>query len=164
MNVSAHQFKQNNFIPLVEEVIQDTGIDPNQLELELTESILIDDLGHTLDALSKLRDMGVRVAIDDFGTGYSSLNYLKQFPVDTLKIDQSFIHNLPNNADDAQITRTIISMAHNLGLGVIAEGVETKEQLEFLQQTQCEEVQGFFFSKPVPSKSLLDMINTSALK
>ena len=164
VNVSAHQFKQNNFIPLVEEVIQDTGIDPNQLELELTESILIDDLGHTLDALSKLRDMGVRVAIDDFGTGYSSLNYLKQFPVDTLKIDQSFIHNLPNNADDAQITRTIISMAHNLGLGVIAEGVETKEQLEFLQQTQCEEVQGFFFSKPVPSKSLLDMINTSALK
>ena len=90
---------------------------------------MIDDLDFTLDVFNRLRAMGVRMAIDDFGTGYSSLNYLKQFPVDTLKIDQSFIFNLPDNTDDAQITRTIISMAHNLGLGVIAEGVETKEQL-----------------------------------
>jgi EAL domain-containing protein (putative c-di-GMP-specific phosphodiesterase class I) len=158
VNVSARQFKQTSFIALVKEVILDTGIDPNQLELELTESILIDDLEHTLEVLSKLRAMGVRMAIDDFGTGYSSLNYLKQFPVDTLKIDQSFIRNLPDNSDDAQITRTIIAMAHNLGLGVIAEGVETKEQLEFIQQTKCEEVQGFFFSKPLPEPELLDYI------
>lgn len=167
VNVSARQFKQAHFISLVEEVISDTGIDPNQLELELTESILIDDLEYTLEVLSKLRTMGVRMAIDDFGTGYSSLNYLKQFPVDTLKIDQSFIRNLPDNADDAQITRTIIAMAHNLGLGVIAEGVETKEQLEFIQQTNCEEVQGFYFSKPIPEKELVEYIrhrnNDSAL-
>jgi diguanylate cyclase (GGDEF)-like protein/PAS domain S-box-containing protein len=159
VNVSARQFKQAHFISLVEEVISDTGIDPNQLELELTESILIDDLEYTLEVLSKLRAMGVRMAIDDFGTGYSSLNYLKQFPVDTLKIDQSFIRNLPDNSDDAQITRTIIAMAHNLGLGVIAEGVETQDQLEFIQQTKCEEVQGFYFSKPIPEKELVEYIS-----
>jgi diguanylate cyclase (GGDEF)-like protein/PAS domain S-box-containing protein len=156
VNVSARQFKQPGFINLIQEIIAESGIDPSQLELELTESILIDDLEHTLDALTRLRAMGVRMAIDDFGTGYSSLNYLKQFPVDTLKIDQSFIRNLPKNNDDAQITRTIISMAHNLGLGVIAEGVETKEQLEFLQQIHCEEVQGFYFSKPVPASTLIE--------
>lgn len=158
INVSARQFKQASFITLVQEVVRDTGIDPSQLELELTESILIDDLEHTLDALSQLRAMGVRMAIDDFGTGYSSLNYLKQFPVDSLKIDQSFIRGLPENAEDAQITRTIISMAHNLGLGVIAEGVETPEQLKFLQQVGCEEVQGFYFSKPLPEEKLLEYI------
>lgn len=158
INVSARQFKQEAFIDLIKEIIEESGIDPNQLELELTESILIDNLEHTLDVLTRLRAMGVRMAIDDFGTGYSSLNYLKQFPVDTLKIDQSFIFNLPHNTDDAQITRTIISMAHNLGLGVIAEGVETKEQLEFLQQVQCEEVQGFYFSKAVPADVLVQMI------
>ena len=158
VNVSARQFKQVGFIDLIKEIIEESGIDPNQLELELTETILIDNLEHTLDVLTRLRAMGVRMAIDDFGTGYSSLNYLKQFPVDTLKIDQSFIFNLPHNTDDAQITRTIISMAHNLGLGVIAEGVETKEQLAFLQQVQCEEVQGFYFSKAVPADVLAKII------
>ena len=158
VNVSARQFKQSGFIALVEEVINTTGINPNQLELELTESLLIDDLEHTLEALSQLRKMGVRMAIDDFGTGYSSLNYLKRFPVDTLKIDQSFIRGLPASAEDGQITRTIISMAHNLGLGVIAEGVETIEQLEFLQQVECEEVQGFYFSKPLPEVKLLEYV------
>jgi diguanylate cyclase (GGDEF)-like protein/PAS domain S-box-containing protein len=159
VNVSAHQFKQPGFIDLVKEVITESSINPSQLELELTESMLIDNVEHTLDVLTRLRTMGVRMAIDDFGTGYSSLNYLKQFPVDTLKIDQSFIRNLPNNKDDAQITRTIISMAHNLGLGVIAEGVETKEQLEFLQQVQCEEVQGYYFSRPIPDSALVKLIN-----
>jgi diguanylate cyclase (GGDEF)-like protein/PAS domain S-box-containing protein len=159
VNVSARQFKQPGFIDLVKEVITESSIDASQLELELTESILIDNLDHTLNVLTQLRAMGVRMAIDDFGTGYSSLNYLKQFPVDTLKIDQSFIRNLPGNNDDAQITRTIISMAHNLGLGVIAEGVETKEQLEFLQQVQCEEVQGFYFSRPIPDSALVKLIN-----
>ncbi|MBL4797290.1 MAG: EAL domain-containing protein [Oleispira sp.] len=163
INVSARQFKQADFITLVQEVVRETGIDPSQLELELTESLLIDDLEHTLEALSQLRAMGVRMAIDDFGTGYSSLNYLKQFPVDSLKIDQSFIRGLPESAEDAQITRTIISMAHNLGLGVIAEGVETKEQLKFLQQVGCEEVQGFYFSKPLPEAKLLEYIQQKEL-
>lgn len=158
VNVSVRQFKQLDFIQVVETAIEKAGIRPEQLELELTESILIDDLEHTLEVLTALRSIGVHTAIDDFGTGYSSLNYLKQFTVDTLKIDQSFIRNLPDNPDDAQITRTIIAMAHNLGLGVIAEGVETKEQLQFLQQEKCEEVQGFYFSKPLPEAEFLQKL------
>lgn len=156
VNVSARQFHQKDFVSMVDHTIKQSGIEAHQLELELTESILIQDLEQTLNTLNALRAMGVRIAIDDFGTGYSSLNYLKQFPVDTLKIDRTFIQNLPNNADDAQITRTIIAMAHNLGMGVIAEGVETVEQLTFIQSTQCEEVQGFLFSKPLPASLLLD--------
>lgn len=159
VNVSARQFKQENFVEIVQRTIQLHNIDPSWLELELTESILIDNLEHTLSVLKQLRDMGVRVAIDDFGTGYSSLNYLRQFPVDTLKIDQSFIRNLTTNKDDMQITRTIVSMAHNLGLGVIAEGVETKEQLDFLTDLKCEEIQGFYFSRPHPKQELIPFIS-----
>ena len=154
VNVSARQFRQDDFIDIVKRAIAKAAIRPDQLELELTESILMDDIGHTLAALTRLRELGVRTAIDDFGTGYSSLNYLKQFPVDTLKIDRSFIQNLPDNADDAQITRTIISMAHNLGMGVIAEGVETREQLEFLTNAHCEEVQGFLLSRPAGAQEI----------
>lgn len=156
INVSAHQFKQPEFVDLVQRIISETGVNASKVELELTESILMDNLELTLEVLTRLRSMGVRMAIDDFGTGYSSLNYLKQFPVDTLKIDKSFISGLPENADDAQITRTIMSMAHNLGLGVIAEGVETEDQLRFLQGIKCEEVQGFYFSKPLPADDLMD--------
>lgn len=154
VNVSARQFHQVDFLNMVRDTIRQTGIEGHQLELELTESILMQDLDHTLKILNSLRALGVRIAIDDFGTGYSSLNYLKQFPVDTLKIDRIFIQNLPENADDAQITRTIIAMAHNLGMSVIAEGVETTAQLTFLQSTQCEETQGFLFSKPLPPNEL----------
>jgi len=159
VNVSARQFKHSGFIHAVQQAIASAGILPQQLELELTESILMDDVAHTLDALKSLREIGVRTAIDDFGTGYSSLNYLKQFPVDILKIDRSFIQNLPQNQDDAQITRTIIAMAHNLGMGVIAEGVETAEQLEFLISADCEEVQGFLFSRPLPGEQLLALLS-----
>ena len=158
VNVSARQFKQDDFLQIVKDAIFKAGIRPDQLELELTESILIDDIEHTLEALNGLRKLGVRTAIDDFGTGYSSLNYLKQFPVDTLKIDRSFIQNLPDNSDDAQITRTIIAMAHNLGMGIIAEGVETREQLQFLISARCEEVQGFLFSKPLPQKQFIQLL------
>src|SRR5690554_7597547 len=156
VNVSARQFHKKDFVNMVRETIESTGIKPHHLELELTESILIQDVTQTLNNLNALRAMGVRIAIDDFGTGYSSLNYLKQFPVDTLKIDRIFIQNLPTNKDDAQITRTIIAMAHNLGMGVIAEGVEKIEQLTFLRSTQCEEIQGFYFSKPMPDHLLLE--------
>lgn len=152
VNVSARQFKNTGFVNMVLQAIEDTGIQTYELELEITESILIDDIDHTINTLKSLRKLGVRTAIDDFGTGYSSLNYLKQFPVDTLKIDRSFVQGLPHNADDAQIAHTIIAMAHNLGMGVIAEGVETKEQHEFLINAQCEEVQGFLFNKPLPAK------------
>jgi len=161
VNVSARQFRSEGFLDVVKDIIIRTGIRPEQLELELTESILMEDVELAMETLQGLRAMGVKTAIDDFGTGYSSLNYLKQFPVDTLKIDRSFIQNLPENADDAQISRTIIAMGHNLGMGIIAEGVETSDQLTFLQIAKCEEVQGFYFSKPVDEATLLAQLNTS---
>ena len=161
MNVSARQFRSEDFLNVVKDIIIRTGIRPEQLELELTESILMEDVELAMETLRGLRAAGVKTAIDDFGTGYSSLNYLKQFPVDTLKIDRSFIQNLPENADDAQISRTIIAMGHNLGMGIIAEGVETAEQLTFLQMAKCEEVQGFYFSKPVDEASLIEDLGKS---
>ncbi|MEK9711864.1 MAG: GGDEF domain-containing phosphodiesterase, partial [Thalassolituus sp.] len=159
VNVSARQFRTDGFLDTVKDIIIRTGIRPEQLELELTESILMDDVELALEVLQGLRSMGVKTSIDDFGTGYSSLNYLKQFPVDTLKIDRSFIQNLPENADDAQISRTIIAMGHNLGMGIIAEGVETADQLAFLRAAKCEEVQGFYFSQPIAEKEFLQLLN-----
>lgn len=164
VNVSARQFKQADFVNIVLQAIEDAGMYTYELELEITESILIDDVEHTLNTLNSLRKIGVRTAIDDFGTGYSSLNYLKQFPVDTLKIDRSFVQGLPHNADDAQIAHTIIAMAHNLGMGVIAEGVETHEQHNFLIKAQCEEVQGFLFSKPLPAAECFIELNADLEK
>ncbi len=160
VNVSARQFRNDDFLSVVKDIIFRTGIRPEQLELELTESILMEDVESAMEVLQGLRTMGVRTAIDDFGTGYSSLNYLKQFPVDTLKIDRSFIQNLPENADDAQISRTIIAMGHNLGMGIIAEGVETADQLAFLQAASCEEVQGFYFSRPVAESDFIGLIKS----
>jgi diguanylate cyclase (GGDEF)-like protein/PAS domain S-box-containing protein len=154
VNVSARQFQHTGFVNEIKNAITAAGIAPQHLELELTETILIDDIDYTLTILHELRTLGVRIAIDDFGTGYSSLNYLKQFPVDMLKIDRSFIQNLPANAEDVQITRTIIAMAHNLGLGVIAEGVENCEQLEFLVKAGCEKLQGFLLSRPLTPEQL----------
>ncbi|WP_028293310.1 sensor domain-containing protein [Oceanobacter kriegii] len=162
VNVSARQFKHPDFVSEVKNAILRSGIHPHQLELELTESILIDDIDYTLTLLHELRELGVRIAIDDFGTGYSSLNYLKQFPVDMLKIDKSFIQNLPSNRNDAQITRTIIAMAHNLGLAVIAEGVENNDQLDFLVRSRCEKIQGFLLSRPVHAEQLVDYLKTGA--
>ena len=154
VNVSARQFKTPGFIDEVKNAITRAGIAAHHLELELTETILIDDIDYTLQVLHELRSLGVLIAIDDFGTGYSSLNYLKQFPVDMLKIDRSFIQNLPINPEDVQITRTIIAMAHNLGLGVIAEGVENGEQLQFLVHAGCEKLQGFLLSRPATPEEL----------
>ncbi|ASP38866.1 hypothetical protein CHH28_09305 [Bacterioplanes sanyensis] len=163
VNVSARQFHQTDFVDMVRDILTATGIQPQQLELELTESVLIDDIDHTLSVLKGLNELGVHTAIDDFGTGYSSLNYLKQFPVDTLKIDRSFIQNLPDNNNDAQITRTIIAMAHNLGMRVIAEGVETEAQYHFLERAGCEMLQGFLFSRPLPEQELLSQLDTLTL-
>lgn len=164
VNLSARQFQQKGLIDAVQQALDSAGIAARQLEVEITESLLIDDVERTLNTLKQLKLMGVRVSIDDFGTGYSSLSYLKQFPVDTLKVDRSFIMNIPDNKDDEQITRTIISMAHNLGLGVIAEGVETAEQLSFLKQLGCEEVQGFLLSPPVRAAAMEDTINNSQMQ
>ncbi len=154
VNLSARQFKDVNMLDGICRIVDETGVDPELIELELTESILMDDVERTLEILNEARKMGFQLSIDDFGTGYSSLSYLKQFPVNNLKIDQSFIRNLPHNSEDAQITRTIVSMANNLGLGVIAEGVENEAQRQFLQEVGCHKVQGYMYSHPVSADAL----------
>lgn len=158
INLSARQFRDTQLLSRIRDIIHDTGVSPRLVELELTESILMDDVKQTLATLSEVKAMGIQVSIDDFGTGYSSLSYLKQFPVDHLKIDRSFIKNLPDNQEDAQITRTIVAMATNLGLGVIAEGVETLEQELFLRQIGCHKVQGFRYSMPVSHEQMTTML------
>ncbi|WML49522.1 EAL domain-containing protein [Neobacillus sp. PS3-34] len=153
VNLSARQFSQSKIVQTVERVLKETGLEPQYLELEITESMTM-DICRTITTLQDLKKLGVLISIDDFGTGFSSLNYLKQFPVDTLKIDQSFVRELHNNSNDETIVKAIISMAHTLQLNVVAEGIETREQLVFLQQHLCDGAQGYFFSKPRPAKEL----------
>lgn len=153
VNLSAIQFNQTNIIDTIESILQKTGLEPHFLEIEIIESMTV-DIDRTILMLQQLKKIGVRVSIDDFGTGFSSLSYLKNFPVDTLKIDQSFVKELRNNPNDETIVKTIISMAHNLNLIVVAEGIETKEQLVFLQQHLCDEGQGYFLSKPLTASQL----------
>ncbi len=158
VNVSARQFHQKNLPEKVKEILQETGFPPHLLEIELTESIIIQDIDETIFKLDRLKKMGVRLSIDDFGTGYSSLNYLKRFPIDILKIDKSFVSGLTTDPDDAIIVSTIIAMAHNLKMNVVAEGVETGKQLQFIDQHGCEEVQGYYFSVPLPAESVTELI------
>ena len=141
--------KYGNVLKMIEKVLQTEKTDLKNIELELTESMLMEDISKNLKTMSKLKELNIKLAIDDFGTGYSSLSYLKKFPIDKLKIDKTFIDGIPTNEDDNVIAKTIISMAHNLGLQVVAEGVETKEQFEFLKENLCNEIQGYYFSKPV---------------
>lgn len=149
VNLSDRQFNYSNLVEIVEGVLKETGLEARYLDLELTENMIMKNIEDTVDTLKKLKEMGVRISIDDFGTGHSSLNYLKRFPIDCLKIDRSFIHDIVNDPDDAAITKAIISMAHNLKLLVIAEGVETDEQLSFLRLHRCDMMQGFSYSKAV---------------
>ena len=154
VNISAVQFRHNAFLENLTRVLQDTGLAPAHLELELTESVLMQDAAATTSVLIGLKAMGVRLAIDDFGTGYSSLSYLKRFPIDTLKIDQSFMGNISHatpHSEDAGIVAAVVSMGKILNQRVIAEGVETREQMAFLQMQGCGEGQGFYFSEPVPA-------------
>lgn len=150
VNVAAAQFSQSDIVTHTQRILQETGLDAHKLELEVTESVFMDDINHTIQTLKNLHSLGVELAIDDFGTGYSSLSYLRQFPIDRLKIDQSFIRNALNDNDDAAIARTIVRLGHSLNLKVIAEGVETKEHEKFLMEEGCDEVQGFRYSRPVP--------------
>jgi diguanylate cyclase (GGDEF)-like protein/PAS domain S-box-containing protein len=156
VNVTAMEFRQENFLEGVFTILKDTGLDPRSLELELTESALMKRAESTESILKTLRDRGVQLAIDDFGTGYSSLSYLRMFPVDALKIDQSFVRQITSAPQDTTIVTAIISMGRSLKLRVVAEGVETREELEFLRARQCDEAQGYFFSRPVlPQKFAL---------
>jgi EAL domain-containing protein (putative c-di-GMP-specific phosphodiesterase class I) len=154
VNVSARQFRQADFAGKVGQILQDTGFDPRWLELELTETTLMSHAEENVETLSRLKAMGIRIAIDDFGTGYSSLGYLKRLPVDILKIDRSFVSDVTVSPDDAAIVVAIIAMARSLGLHVVAEGVETSEQLKFLLTHKCSEMQGCYFSKPIPVDQL----------
>jgi len=151
VNLSARQFKQEGLIRQISAALRESGLDAAFLELEITESMVMDSAEHSLAVLHALKDTGVALSIDDFGTGYSSLSYLQRFPVNFLKIDRSFVINAPSDPNDAAIAGAIISMAHQLGLQVIAEGVETEQHVEFLCQHQCDEMQGYFFSKPLPA-------------
>ena len=130
-------------------VLQETGLEPAHLDIELTESMVMHNVESAVITLGKLRDMGIKLSIDDFGTGYSSLNYLKRFPINVLKIDQSFVRDIACDADDAAIARSIIALAHSLKLKVIAEGVETEAQLNYLALHHCDVMQGYYFSRPL---------------
>ncbi len=156
INVSGNQFVQSDICADVSRLLEETGVDPSLIELEVTESVFMDDIQKTVEILNTLHSLGVEIAIDDFGTGYSSLSYLSQFPIDRLKIDQSFIRNALNDEDNASIARTIINLGHSLNLKVIAEGVETKEHEEFLVKEGCDEVQGYRYSKPVPATEFFE--------
>ena len=158
VNVSGAQFYQGDIVAYVARVLKETGLKPHNLELEVTESVFMDDVHHTIETLQRLHSLGVELAIDDFGTGYSSLSYLRQFPIDRLKIDQSFIRNALNDNNDASIARTIVRLGHSLNLKVIAEGVETKEHERFLMEEECDEVQGFRYSKAIPSDKLDELL------
>jgi diguanylate cyclase (GGDEF)-like protein/PAS domain S-box-containing protein len=158
VNVSAVQFRQESFVGLVKRVLQETGLPPEYLELELTESLLLTNFDSMVTVLAELKDLGVKLAIDDFGTGYSSLSYLKQFPVNKLKIDQSFIRDIATETDDASITAAIISIAKSLNLKVIAEGVENEAQMSFLREHRCDEIQGYIFSRPISAADVYDKL------
>ncbi len=151
VNVSARQFRAQDIVQQVTLALEATGMDPRHLKLELTESIVMDRTERSIDTLHQLREMGVRLSVDDFGTGYSSLSYLKRLPLDELKIDRSFLTDIPDDRDATAIAAAIIAIAHSLGLSVVAEGVENEQQLAFLKEKGCDHCQGFLFSKPVPA-------------
>ena len=151
INVSVVELGTAGFSAWVRAILEETGLDPQCLELELTETFLTDDPSSTSAVLRELKAMGIRLALDDFGTGYSSLSFLKRFPIDILKIDRSFVRDIASDADDASIVSAVIGMAERLHMQVVAEGVETTEQLEFLRDQNCPQGQGYYFSRPVAS-------------
>ena len=160
VNLSARQFRHHDLLGLVKQVLQETGLEPQYLELELTESVIMQEAEEAISTLLELKSLGVQLSLDDFGTGYSSLNYLRRFPLDNLKIDRSFVKGITSNLHDMTIVKSVIALAHSLNLKVIAEGVETEQQLAFLQAHDCDEMQGYLFSKPLPSEKFTGMLET----
>jgi len=163
VNVSAKQFRQQDFVAQVGNALRDYGVIPNRLKLELTESVVLNDVTDVVAKMYALKALGVRLSLDDFGTGYSSLAYLKNLPLDQIKIDQSFVRGVATDQNDAVMVKTIIDLAHNFRLNVIAEGVETQSQLEFLKQNNCMSYQGYLFSKPVPIVQFEGLLRQGAL-
>ena len=164
INVSAIELRQATFLKTFFDILKETGVDPTFLELELTESVLMKRVESAASVLRELRAEGVKIALDDFGTGYSSLSYLRKFPIDALKIDQSFVRQITALDDDTTIVSAIISMGRSMKLRVIAEGVETSEELAFLQAQQCDEAQGYFFSRPVPASEFAKLLRNGVFE
>ncbi len=158
VNVSVKQFYHPDFLKSVETVLSDNAMQPHCLELEITESVMMDDTKVVLDVLHKLKQLGVQLSIDDFGTGYSSMSYLEQLPFDTLKIDMSFVRKIQDDGSGGTIAATIAAMAHALNKKIVAEGVETQAQLDFLRNQNCELIQGYFYCRPLPAEELTQMI------
>ncbi|WP_323165399.1 putative bifunctional diguanylate cyclase/phosphodiesterase [Pseudomonas bubulae] len=163
VNLSGHQLRQGKLVSLVRQVLEETGLAPDCLELELTESQLLDNVEYVIATFQQLHELGVKLAIDDFGTGYSSLSYLKRFAVDYVKIDKTFIHGVGRCSEDEAITLAIIAMAHSLGLKVVAEGVENEAQLAFLKTRQCDEVQGYLISRPINAVQFSDLLRNGVV-
>jgi EAL domain-containing protein (putative c-di-GMP-specific phosphodiesterase class I) len=162
VNVSALQFRRLDLVDTVQRALTDANVNARYLEIELTESAVMTHPEESVAILERLSRMGVVVSVDDFGTGYSSISYLRRFPIDKLKIDRTFISNLMTSAEDASIVRAIISLAHGLRLKVVAEGVETAEQVAFLQKLGCDQYQGFYFSRPVSASALAALLRAGA--
>jgi diguanylate cyclase (GGDEF)-like protein/PAS domain S-box-containing protein len=158
VNLSARQFYQQDLVQSVAVILDESGLEAKYLEIELTETLVMTDVDRAIAILRDLKALGVQISIDDFGTGYSSLSYLKRFPIDVLKIDQSFVRDITVNPDDAAIVVSIISLAHSLRLQVIAEGVETEEQLAYLREHECDQMQGYYFSRPIPADAFADLL------
>ncbi|MDR3581358.1 MAG: EAL domain-containing protein [Oryzomonas sp.] len=161
VNISVHQFHSGILVDTVRAVLQDTGMDPSCLCLEITESIVMKDIQQTIETLHAFVEMGIKLSLDDFGTGYSSLSYLRKMPLHEIKIDRSFVMNLPDDCSAVAITESIIAMAHSLNLTIVAEGVETEEQLDFFAARRCQEIQGFYFSKPLNGEDFLQFVSRS---
>ncbi len=158
VNISGRQFREKGLVQTIEAILGESGLDPRYLELEVTEGVIMHDVDQVIAILQQIKSLGVTLSIDDFGTGYSSLNYLKRFPVDRLKIDQSFVRDITSDPDDAAIAQAVINLGHSLDLKVIAEGVETQEQLDFLRDHQCDEKQGYLISRPVPAEEFAKLL------
>jgi EAL domain-containing protein (putative c-di-GMP-specific phosphodiesterase class I) len=160
VNVSAVQFRSNNLVAAVVAALRESGLPASRLELEITETVMLQDTDATLATLHQLRVLGVQIAMDDFGTGFSSLSYLRRFPFDRIKIDKSFIRELGKQDDCIAIVRAVIALGCDLGIAITAEGVETRQQLEMLERAGCDEIQGYLFSRPVPEAALLPLLRS----
>jgi len=160
VNLSVRQFRQTNIADVISQILRDTGLDPRFLELEITESLILQNSDSVITILNEIKEMGISLTMDDFGTGYSSLSYLKRFPFDKIKIDQAFVRDITSNPNSAAIAKTVIAMAHGLHLKVIAEGVETEGQLQYLRDNNCDEIQGYFFSRPIPAGNFEELLRS----
>ena len=161
VNLSVKQFEQEELIEIIDKILKETGMSSEWLDLEITESIVMTNFNFSINMINNLRNMGIHISLDDFGTGYSSLNYLKMFPIDSLKIDKSFLDNLDVDSNEEIIARAIIELAHKMKFDVVAEGVEHSKQLTFLREHSCDKAQGFLFSKPIPKDEFEELLKNN---